>query len=82
MCQKSLIKESINKLLGESLKNEVLEEILQEILKDKDIYEVHDVLTHQYGEGKVYMSVHVEMDASYSLLQAHDIVDRIERKIK
>lgn len=77
-----LIKEAINKLLGESLKKEVLEEILQEILKDKDIYEVHDVLTHQYGEGKVYMSVHVEMDASYSLLQAHDIVDRIERKIK
>lgn len=77
-----IIKESIDKLLGESLKEETLVEITNEILKDRDIYSVHDILTHQYGEGKVFMSVHVEMDASYSLLESHDIVDRIERKIK
>jgi len=77
-----LIKESIDKLLGESLKDEVLNEIVKFIEKDKDIISLHDVLTHQYGEGKVFMSLHVEMDASYSLLQAHDIVDRLERKVK
>lgn len=77
-----IIKESIDKLLGESLKEETLNTIVNDILIDKDVYSVHDVLTHQYGEGKVFMSVHVEMDASYSLLVSHDIVDRIERRIK
>lgn len=77
-----LIKESIGKLLGEPLNNSQVEDIVKEILKEKDILAIHDILTHKYGEGMVYMSVHVEMDARHSLMHAHEIVDRLERDVK
>jgi cation diffusion facilitator family transporter len=78
----NLIKDSIAKLLGEPLEESKEKAIVNDILANNDIIGVHDVLTHQYGEGITYMSAHVEMDASKSLMQAHDIVDLIERKIK
>ena len=77
-----LIKESIDKLLGESFNDEIVKQIEKEILKEKEILGLHSFMAHQYGEGKVFMSVHVEMDASNSLIKAHNIVDRIERNIK
>lgn len=77
-----LIKESMTKLLGESLDNEIIDSINKDILNNYDVIGVHDILTHQYGKGKVFMSLHVEMDANYSLIEAHEIIDRIERDTK
>lgn len=77
-----LIKEAIDKLLGEAIEDETIDTISNIVLKNKDVYDIHDVLAHQYGEGKVFMSLHAEMDASLSLLQAHDVVDKIERYVK
>lgn len=77
-----LIKESIDKLLGEPLNSNQVDEIVKEILKEKEILGLHDVLTHKYGEGMVFMSVHVEMDARHSLMQAHKVIDNLERNIK
>ncbi|NLC34537.1 MAG: cation transporter [Erysipelothrix sp.] len=59
-----------------------------EILKMQDILEkqeyilgYHDLIVHQYGQVQ-YASVHVEIDASLSLLKAHEISDRIEYLFK
>ena len=78
----NLIKEAIDKLLGEAVEEEIVSKVNNDILKYDDIIDIHDVLAHQYGEGKIFMSAHVEMDASLSLLHAHDIIDRIERAVR
>ena len=77
-----LVKESISKLMSDTLDNELVAKITSVILEDKHVLAAHDILSHKYGEGTGFMSLHVEMDSSYSLLKAHEIVDRIERKIK
>ena len=77
-----LIKEAMDKLLGESLDSDTICIIVNDIKNNYDVIDVHDVLTHQYGQGKVFMTLHVEMDANYSLMEAHEIVDHIERKVK
>ena len=78
----NLVKESIAKLMIDTLDYKVVEQVINRVKENEHIISVHDVLSHKYGEGKAFMSVHVEMDAAYSLLKAHHIVDRIERMIK
>lgn len=77
-----LIKESMDKLMGESLDSATIDIIVKDIIDNYDIVDVHDVLTHQYGQGRVFMTLHAEMDSNYSLIDAHEIVDKIERNIK
>lgn len=78
----NLVKESIEKLMNDTLSNELIETIINIIQENEHVITIHDVLSHKYGEGKGFMSVHVEMDASYSLMKAHNIIDSLERKIK
>jgi cation diffusion facilitator family transporter len=78
----NLVKESIDKLMIDTLDYKLVEQVINKVKENEHILSVHDVLSHKYGEGKAFMSVHVEMDAAYSLLKAHHIVDRIERMIK
>ena len=40
---------------------------------------VHDLMVHDYGPGRCFASVHVEMDAKNDILKSHDICDNIER---
>lgn len=77
-----LIKDASDKLIGESLENDKIKSISDKLMLNKNILGLHDILTHQYGVGKVFMSVHVEMDAGLSLLEAHEIIDLLERQVK
>ena len=77
-----LVKESINKLMSDTIDEDIQNEIVNDVKQNEYVLGVHDVLSHKYGEGKAFMSMHVEMDASFTLLLAHEIIDEIERKIK
>ena len=39
----------------------------------------HDLMVHDYGPGRRFASVHVEMAAENDVMQSHDIIDNIER---
>ena len=38
-------------------------------------------MVHDYGPGRRFASVHVEMSASQQLMHSHDIIDNIERQV-
>ena len=40
---------------------------------------MHDLRVYGYGPGKYFASVHVEVDARVPVLEAHEIVDAVER---
>ena len=40
---------------------------------------LHDLTVHDYGQNKLYATVHVEVDAQMSITSAHDLADRIEK---
>lgn len=75
-----LLKEILSRLMGTAADQEVIHEI-QKALQDDQIYGVHDLIIHDYGPGVQIGSAHVEMDASLSLVEAHEIVDRLEKEI-
>lgn len=77
-----MIKETINNLIGGTPDKELISKILVEINKEDKVLGVHDVLYHGYGLGQVYVSLHVEMDSSLTLINAHELIDYLEKKIK
>lgn len=77
-----LIKETTNNLIGGTPDKELIDNVINEVSKEKQILGVHDVLYHSYGIGKVYISLHVEMDSTLSLLVAHELIDGVEKRIK
>jgi len=78
----SIVRETINDLIGGTPDKKLIGEILDEIAIEEQVLGVHDVLYHSYGLNKVYISLHAEMDSSLSLIKAHDLIDYLEKKIK
>lgn len=77
-----LIKEIISPLIGNSFDYELSRKIKEEVLKEDKILGVHDMLFHSYGPKKTYMSLHIEVPASMSLIESHEIADKAEKAIK
>lgn len=74
-----IAKETISPLIGQQADQQLLERITQLILRHEKVLGIHDLLVHDYGPGKCYASVHVEISAEENPLDSHDIIDDIER---
>ena len=77
-----LTKESATPLIGERIDTEVVKQILKEAKEYPGILGIHDILAHNYGPNKFFISFHAEIDAKLPLLEAHDIVDSLEKELK
>ena len=75
-----IIKEAATILIGEKPKQELIDELAKFISSRKEIYGIHDLIMHSYGQA-IYASIHVEVDGSKSVLQAHEQIDIIEREV-
>ncbi len=71
-------KDTISPLLGERADNRLVEQISQIVLSHDKVLGIHDLLVHDYGPGKCYASVHVELSAEEDPMICHDIIDSIE----
>ena len=76
-----VVRETLNPLLGEAPSEELVDQLSRQILSYDGVLGLHDLMVHDYGPGRRFASVHVEMSASQQLMHSHDIIDNIERKI-
>ena len=77
-----LMKDTIQPLLGEGADEELSNCIKEAILGYEGVLGVHDLIVHNYGPGRIFASVHVEVDADQDLLESHDLIDNIERALQ
>lgn len=73
-----LINDTLSPLLGEAPKEELVRLIETQIPKYPTVIGIHDLVVHNYGENKCFVTVHVEVPANQSILISHDIIDNIE----
>lgn len=71
-------KDTISPLLGEKADRELVEKISRMVLSYDKVLGIHDLLVHDYGPGKCYASVHVELSAEEDPMTCHDLIDAIE----
>jgi hypothetical protein len=77
----SLIKETSSPLLGEAPSEELVKNIRAIAESNKGVYGTHDLMVHNYGPGKIFASIHIEVDADTDILESHDLIDNIEKQI-
>lgn len=76
------VKEALEPLLGQAPNPELKEKITHCIMETPGIYGVHDMHLHDYGPGKMIISVHGEISSDINVLEAHDIIDNAEARVK
>lgn len=74
-------KETISPLLGQPPAQELVEQIEQIILSHSEILGIHDMIVHDYGPGRMFISVHAEVPATGDILALHDTIDNAEREL-
>lgn len=75
-------KDTLYLLLGKAPEKEMVEEIREIVLSHEEIIGIHDLMVHDYGPGRVMISLHGEVPGNGNLLHLHDVIDRAERELK
>ena len=74
-----LVRDTIDPMLGKAPDEEQVDSIRKKILSYKGVLGTHDLMVHDYGPGRQFASVHVEMAAEDDVIENHDVIDNIER---
>ena len=77
----SIARDTINPLLGEAPPKELVEAIKKELLSNKYVLSIHDLTVHNYGPGRRFASVHVEVPGNANIIDVHNMIDQAELKI-
>lgn len=76
------LKETLNPLIGDKASPELIDGIKKTVTDAPEVLGVHDLIIHSYGAKRNFVSMHVEIPATLGLLEAHEIIDRLERKLE
>lgn len=76
-----LVRETVSPLLGEAPDPEMVKEIENIAHEHEGVLGIHDLVVHNYGPGKVFASLHVEVDAAVDVMVSHDMIDNIEHEV-
>lgn len=74
-----LVKETMDPLLGNAPSPELVEKIRRKVLSYPGVLGTHDLIVHDYGHGRKFATVHVEMSAAENVIESHSVIDQIER---
>ena len=78
----SAAKDTIAPLLGSAPDPEFVRSIEETVMAHKEIVGIHDLFVHDYGPGRVFISLHAEVDGHGDFFGLHDVVDSAETELK
>lgn len=73
--------DTVDPLLGKAPDKKLIKEIEEFILSYEEALGIHDLMMHDYGPGRKFLTLHVEVDCSEDIMTVHDAMDQIERDI-
>lgn len=78
----SVMRETVSPLLGQAPPKELVEGITSTVLACDAVSGIHDLIVHNYGPGRVIVSLHAEVPCDADIMKSHDAIDLIERELK
>lgn len=72
---------TITSLLGSAPSEDLLSTLNHFVSNYDGVIGTHDLMIHDYGAGRRYLTIHAEVEKSSDLVEIHDIIDKIERDI-
>ena len=76
----NLAKDTVSMLLGQGADPGLREKIVDYIAAQPKVLGYHDLMVHDYGPGRQYASLHVEMDHREDSMECHELIDDMERE--
>ena len=76
------MKDTVSPLLGQAPEPELVDEIEKIVRCDKRILGIHDLVVHDYGPGRLMVSLHAEVPYKEDILELHDLIDQIEFSLR
>ena len=78
----SIMRETVSPLLGQAPDPALVKEISDTVMSFDGIVGMHDLMVHNYGPGRVIVSLHAEVPCDVPITKSHDVVDCAERELK
>lgn len=75
-------KDTVSPLLGQAPDPELVARISDIVLSHPEIEGMHDLIVHDYGPGRLIISLHAEVDGNGNIFRLHDSIDNIEWELK
>lgn len=76
-----IFKDTVDPLLGMAPDKELIVELEKYVLSYPEALGIHDLMMHDYGPGRRFLTLHVEVNCNDNIMTTHDAMDRIERDI-
>lgn len=76
------MKDTMDPLLGQPPSPDFVREIENLVKAHPIVCGIHDLLVHDYGPGRLIISLHAEVPAQGNLLEIHDEIDNIEKELQ
>lgn len=75
-------RDTLSPLLGQPPKQELIDEIYAITLAHREILGIHDLVVHDYGPGRLMISLHGEVSGDGNIFALHDVIDQAEKELK
>ncbi len=75
-------KGTVNLLIGTPPDPDFVRRIKEIVLSHEGIIGLHDMIVHNYGPGRMMVSLHAEVPCDADIMAVHDTIDNIERDIR
>ena len=74
-------RDTLSPLLGQAPDPELVQKIEDIVMSREEIIGMHDLVVHDYGPGRLMISLHAEVDGRGDIFELHDAVDTVERTL-
>ena len=73
-------RETVDPLLGSAPSREYVQKIANLVLSfDSHVVGMHDLIVHDYGPGRQFITLHAEVPEEGNIVELHEIIDRMEK---
>jgi cation diffusion facilitator family transporter len=74
-------KDTMTPLLGKMPDADFVKRIEEIVLSHEEIIGIHDLVVHDYGPGRIMISLHGEVSGDGDIFVLHDVIDQIEQEL-
>lgn len=78
----SAARDTVNPLLGQAPDQAFVRQVHDLVTAHREILGVHDLIVHNYGPGRILLSLHAEVPADGELVTLHEVIDSIEHELR
>lgn len=73
--------ETVSPLLGQPPSEEFVKKVEEIALSEPLVIGLHDMIVHDYGPGRVMVSLHCEVSSDVSVITLHEAIDGVESRL-